>query len=180
MPTVGRLKTRPQFLRVAAAKRKWATPGLVLQAAQRPDQRPADATQASTTRQTDAPAIDRPANNRPAIGCDEAADVRVGFTVTRRIGNAVTRNRAKRRLRAAAAEIFPRLGRKGTDYVVIGRAGTLTRPYDKLLSDLEQAIGRLDRKQDRHRPDQHRQARRRPGDGKARGAGPQGTPEEAS
>ncbi len=170
MPTVGRLKTRPQFLRVAAAKRKWATPGLVLQAAQRPDQRPADTQQGSTTRQSGAPATDR-----PATGCDDPADVRVGFTVTRRIGNAVTRNRAKRRLRAAAAEIFPRLGRKGTDYVVIGRAGTLTRSYDKLLSDLEQAIGRLDNRQARRRQDG-----RRPGDGKARSAGPQGTPEEAS
>ncbi|WP_299394822.1 ribonuclease P protein component [Pelagibius sp.] len=175
MPTVGRLKTRPQFLRVAAAKRKWATPGLVLQAAQRPEQRRTGTQQVSTTRQRGAPATDRPATDRPATGCDDQADVRVGFTVTRRIGNAVTRNRAKRRLRAAAAEIFPRLGRKGTDYVVIGRAGTLTRPYDKLLGDLEQAIGRLDRRQERGK-----KARHEPGDGKAPGAAPQGTPEEAS
>ena len=70
----------------------------------------------------------------------------MGFTVTRRIGNAVTRNRAKRRLRAAAAEVFPRLGRSGTDYVVIGRAGTAERPYTALVKDLEQAIVKLERK----------------------------------
>lgn len=72
--------------------------------------------------------------------------MRVGFTVTRRVGNAVVRNRAKRRLRAAAAEVFPRLGRSGTDYVVIGRLGTLERPFPDLMKDLEQAITRLDRK----------------------------------
>ena len=70
----------------------------------------------------------------------------MGFTVTRRIGNAVIRNRAKRRLRAAAAEVFPRLGRSGTDYVVIGRAGTAGRPYQDLVRDLEQAIAKLERK----------------------------------
>ncbi len=72
--------------------------------------------------------------------------MRVGFTVTRRVGNAVVRNRAKRRLRAAAAAVFPRLGRSGTDYVVIGRLGTLERPFPDLMKDLEQAIIRLDRK----------------------------------
>ena len=130
MPTVGRLKTRPQFLKVAAAKHKWATPGLVLQAARR-----------------------RRGENRAAPEVPETLtkdpgepDVRVGFTVTRRVGNAVVRNRAKRRLRAAAAEVFPRLGRSGTDYVVIGRLGTLDRPFPDLLKDLEQAIARLDRK----------------------------------
>ncbi len=71
--------------------------------------------------------------------------MRVGFTVTRKVGNAVQRNRVKRRLRAAAAEVFEHLGRAGTDYVVIGRAATLTRPYDALRHDLEQAIVRLDR-----------------------------------
>jgi len=124
MPTVGRLKTRPQFLAVAAARRKWVTPGLVLQAARRPP----DDDQAA------------PATSRP----EPEAEVRVGFTVTRKVGNAVERNRVKRRLRAAAAEIFPRLGRAGTDYVVVGRGATLKRPFDALKADLEQAIRRLD------------------------------------
>ena len=129
MPTVGRLKTRPQFLRVAAAKRKWATPGLVLQAARRQhgDHRAAP------------DLLEKPAEPRAE------PNVRVGFTVTRRIGNAVIRNRAKRRLKAVAEEVFPRLGRSGTDYVVIGRAGTIARPYGALVRDLEQAIVKLDR-----------------------------------
>lgn len=131
MPTVGRLKTRPQFLEVAAARRKWVTPGLVLQAARR--QRGEDRA---------APVLRPQRARRPAA---EDAEVRVGFTVTRKVGNAVARNRVKRRLRAAAAEVFPRCGRAGTDYVVVGRAATLTRPFGALKTDLEQAIRKLDR-----------------------------------
>lgn len=129
-PTVGRLKTRPQFLKVAAAKRKWVTPGLVLQAVRRPQGEDRAALVALMV----------PAE-RPSA---DEAEVRVGFTVTRKVGNAVERNRAKRRLRAAAAEVFPRLGRAGTDYVVVGRIGTLSRPFGALRADLEQAIRKLD------------------------------------
>lgn len=130
MPTVGRLKTRPQFLKVAAAKRKWVTPGLVLQAARRPQGEV----------RAEIVAFVAPAQ-RPSA---DEAEVRVGFTVTRKVGNAVERNRAKRRLRAAAAEVLPCLGRAGTDYVVIGRIGTLSRPFDALRADLEQAVRKLD------------------------------------
>lgn len=56
------------------------------------------------------------------------------------------RNRTKRRLKAAAEEVFPRLGRSGTDYVVIGRAGTIDRPFPALLKDLEQAIVKVERR----------------------------------
>lgn len=134
MPTVGRLKTRPQFLKVAAARRKWVTPGLVLQAARR--QHGED--RAAPVAHLGAPVG---AAARPAAA---EAEVRVGFTVTRKVGNAVERNRVKRRLRAAAAEVFPRLGRAGTDYVVVGRVATLTRGYDALRADLEQAVEKLD------------------------------------
>jgi ribonuclease P protein component len=78
----------------------------------------------------------------------EETEVRVGFTVTKKVGNAVVRNRVKRRLRAAAAEVFPRLGRADTDYVVIGRLATLTRPFPALLQDLEQAVEKLGRRSD--------------------------------
>src|SRR3546814_15805348 len=81
-----------------------------------------------------------PAEPPPA----DEAEVRVGFTVTRKVGNAVERNRAKRRLCAAAAEVFPRLGRAGTDYVVVVRIGTLSRPSGALRADLEQASRRLE------------------------------------
>ena len=70
--------------------------------------------------------------------------VRVGFTASRKVGNAVIRNRAKRRLRAAAAQVLTTGGRPGTDYVLIARAGTATRPYAALVADLEPDIVLLD------------------------------------
>ncbi|MCC5970824.1 MAG: ribonuclease P protein component [Pararhodobacter sp.] len=67
--------------------------------------------------------------------------IRVGFTCSKKVGNAVTRNRAKRRLRAIAAAILPQQGQPGWDYVLVGRPGaTVERPYDALLSDLERAL----------------------------------------
>ena len=76
-------------------------------------------------------------------GC--IALVRVGFTASRKVGNAVTRNRAKRRLRSAAASILLGKGRPGTDYVLIARASTVDRPYDALVTDLEVALRRVNR-----------------------------------
>jgi len=67
--------------------------------------------------------------------------IRVGFTASKKTGNAVTRNRAKRRLRAAAQEMVPRLGRPGWDYVLVARPGaTVTRLFADLLRDLEAAL----------------------------------------
>ncbi|MBT4006954.1 MAG: ribonuclease P protein component [Rhodospirillales bacterium] len=74
---------------------------------------------------------------------DENADIRVGFTTTRRIGNAVARNRARRRLRAVAREIMPSNATPGHDYVLIGRAATKSRPYDALTRDLAGTLKRL-------------------------------------
>ena len=70
-------------------------------------------------------------------------NVRVGFTATKKIGNAVVRNRAKRRLRAAAQELLPTLGLSGTDYVFIARDSTAKRPYQALLNDAQQALIKL-------------------------------------
>lgn len=81
--------------------------------------------------------------------------VRVGFTATKKLGGAVTRNRVKRRLRAAAAALLPEAGRPGHAYVLIGRAATATRPYRALLNDLRTALKRVhapprrDRREDR-------------------------------
>jgi len=72
--------------------------------------------------------------------------VRVGFTASRKVGNAVLRNRAKRRLRAAAAAVLVRDGRKGTDYVLIARGATGERPYAELVHDLEAALRQIDRR----------------------------------
>jgi ribonuclease P protein component len=115
---LGRLKTRSEFLRVAAQARKCVKPGLILQAARR------DGGDDSPRKKS-------------------GSEPRIGFTATRRIGGAVERNRARRRLRAAAREVFPGLALPGHDYVVIARRQTLARPYAELLSDLSDALRKL-------------------------------------
>ena len=74
---------------------------------------------------------------------DGTGQVRVGFTATRRIGGAVARNRAKRRLREAARATFPSLARAGCDYVLVARGGTAERPWARLLDDVKTALIRL-------------------------------------
>ncbi|MGH7736052.1 MAG: ribonuclease P protein component [Gemmatimonadales bacterium] len=74
---------------------------------------------------------------------DGSSAVRVGFTATRRIGGAVERNRAKRRLREAARSLVPLHGRPGCDYVLIARTGAGTRPWGRLLDDMKTALIRL-------------------------------------
>ncbi|CAA7617431.1 Ribonuclease P protein component [Magnetospirillum sp. LM-5] len=118
---LARLKKRADFLRIAAQRRKWATPGLILQAAP-------------------APRFDLCAAPAPHM---EADAIRVGFTCSKKVGNAVARNRARRRLKAAVAELFPDLAAAGLDYVVIGRTETVTRPYSLLLQDLRTALKRV-------------------------------------
>ena len=66
--------------------------------------------------------------------------VRVGFTATKKIGNAVIRNRAKRRLRAVCLDVLPHHGISGTDYVFIARDSTAKRPYQALLDDAQKAL----------------------------------------
>ena len=77
---------------------------------------------------------------------DDSAMVRVGFTASKKVGNAVARNRAKRRLRALSREVLATGGRPGWDYVLVAKPGVTTlRDYALLLSDLRGALGRLHR-----------------------------------
>ena len=77
-------------------------------------------------------------------GSTVAADaVRFGLTATKKLGGAVVRNRIRRRLRAAALAVLPEHGRKGWDYVLIGRSAALTCPYQSLVADLERALEML-------------------------------------
>ena len=109
--SIGRLKRRADFLRVAAARRKWAAPGLILQAAPQPD--------------------------------SEDGTLRVGFTASRKVGNAVKRNRARRRLKALAAEMLASGANPGLDLVLIARPATVDRPFDELRRDLQQSLNRV-------------------------------------
>jgi ribonuclease P protein component len=68
---------------------------------------------------------------------------RLGFTVTKRLGGAVTRNRIKRRLREAARLTLPELAVPGHDYVLIGRASGLERPFSSLQNDIRAALKKL-------------------------------------
>ena len=74
--------------------------------------------------------------------------LRVGFTASKKIGNAVARNRAKRRLRAAASQLLPLLGRPGHDYVLVARGTTVARPFPALLTDITTALKAANRKLD--------------------------------
>ncbi len=105
---VERLRRRADYLRVQAAERRIALPGLLLQAAP------------------------------GATGC-----CRVGFTASRKVGNAVTRNRARRRLKALAGEILPKHAMSGHDYVLVARQATPLRDYGALRRDLEAALKKL-------------------------------------
>jgi len=66
--------------------------------------------------------------------------MRLGLTVTKKIGNAVTRNRVRRRLRAVARAVLPVAGQAGYDYVLIARQGTWERSFEELKADLEKAL----------------------------------------
>jgi len=111
-----RLKIRRQFLHVAGSGRKWVAPGLILQVC------PHEGDDAAS---------------------DGVADIRVGFTVSRKVGGAVVRNRAKRRLRQVAERVIPDQAAGTRDYVLIGRRTTIGRSFEDLVSDLETALARL-------------------------------------
>ena len=115
MVALTHLKRRAEFLRVAGSKRKWVAPGLILQAA------------AGARREAEL------VNPAP----------RIGYTASRKVGGAVVRNRARRRLRAAVAALMPLHAAPGHDYVLVARAATVRRPYAEILGDLEQGLRRL-------------------------------------
>lgn len=74
---------------------------------------------------------------------DGTSAMRAGFTVTKKIGNAVVRNRMKRRLRALAREMLPTDGVAGADHVLIGRNGGIERPYADLRRELAKALNKV-------------------------------------
>jgi ribonuclease P protein component len=111
---IPRLKRRPEFLKVAATRRKWVASGLIVQSRPRLD------------------------------GEADTARARVGFTVSRKVGNAVARNRVRRRLRAAAENVMTEHAQPGMDFVIIGRRNSLKRSFSDLECDLTTALKKLD------------------------------------
>lgn len=76
---------------------------------------------------------------------DGSPAIRIGYTVTRKIGNAVVRNRVKRRFRALARELLPTEGLPGADHVLIARAGGVERDFAGLRRDLSKALAKVQR-----------------------------------
>ena len=109
---LGRLRYRSEFLRVAAARRRYATSGIVVQVL---------------------------SHTSPSDQCK----VRVGYTVTKRVGNAVVRNYVRRRLRGIANSVLPNYAMPGHDFVILGQPDAAIRPYASLVDDLDTALRKL-------------------------------------
>lgn len=113
-PVIERLKVRSDFLRIAADRRNWAAPGLVLQVSETPKE----------------------IYNRDTM--------RIGYTASRKVGNAVKRNRARRRLRNVVHQVMTTNASCGKDFVIIARKNTIQRRFSDLKIDLEIALKKLD------------------------------------
>jgi ribonuclease P protein component len=97
----------------------------------------------------------------------DSGPIRVGFTVTKKVGNAVERNRVRRRLKAVVAGSAAGRMHPGHDYVLIGRRPALDLPFDRMIEDFAAAMRRLDKPGARERtnePARRKTAARRPTD----------------
>ncbi|MBL4603114.1 MAG: ribonuclease P protein component [Emcibacteraceae bacterium] len=105
------LRKRSDFLRVAAVRKKWITPGMIIQVSPMPD--------------------------------DVKSDIRVGYTASKKVGNAVIRNRAKRRMREVTRQIMAKNACDNHDYVIIARREINDIPFKELIRDLKWSLKRL-------------------------------------
>lgn len=125
------LRKRREFLRVRGGGR-WSTPAFVLEAKLRNDTKP----------------------SLPASAEQAFTGPRFGFTVTKRLGNAVRRNRIRRRLKAAVSEVAKVAARDHFDYVLVARDAAHDLDFASLISELKIAFERV------HRPAQKQPIRR--------------------
>lgn len=116
------LQNRSDFLRVAGHQVKWVSGSMIVQMAPQPE---------------NAPQLD------PDAAEAKKGRIRVGYTASKKVGNAVARARAKRRLREVVRETLPPYGREGYDYVLIARTATLNASYDQLIRDFRWCLKRL-------------------------------------
>ncbi|WP_299303924.1 ribonuclease P protein component [uncultured Litoreibacter sp.] len=99
-----------------------------------------DFLRAAKADRTGQPAFLLQAHNRK----DDDPKIRVGYTCSKKVGDAVTRNRAKRRLREVARAVLPSLGHAGYDYVLVGRpSATVDRNFAQMTDDLRRALSKL-------------------------------------
>lgn len=117
------LKKRSDFLKTAKGL-KYVSRGFVLQALQR----------------------------NPAVNAAVNEQIRIGFTASKKVGNAVCRNRAKRRLREVARNIANPVAKMGYDYVFIARKNILAMEFDQLMADVQQAMQNIHRAQKQKKP----------------------------
>jgi ribonuclease P protein component len=109
---IERMKKRPDFQKVTKRGSKFVAPSLVMLAVRR-----------------------KPSDKNPPENV-----VRLGFTVSKKVGNAVCRNRARRRLKEASNKLFSELAVSGCDYVIIGRKVALERDFADILDDMQRAL----------------------------------------
>jgi ribonuclease P protein component len=118
------LAKRADFLRVGGSGLRYVTPAFILQAGPR------------TLHESHA----------------QGAQIRVGFTASRKLGNAVARNRAKRRLRALVDRVIITEASPGVDYVLIGRPEALSRTFASMEQELRTALKRIAKNKTRRGP----------------------------
>lgn len=126
------LKKRAEFLRVRGGGRATA-PAFVLEGKMRPAQ-------------PSAPSEPQPKTDVQGVSRVQSVEgPRFGFTITKKIGNAVVRNRIRRRLRAALVELAPTCARPDMDYVIVARSAALDQDFAQLRIDLTRAFAQVRR-----------------------------------
>ncbi len=131
LATFRTLKSRRQFLAVARTGKRSVRPGLILQVGDKHDEGPKQ------------PATGQGAGQR----IDHGTGPGIGFTVSRKVGNAVARNRVKRRFRVLARDLLADAADPARDYVLVGRRTAVTRPFALLQKDMQQALKDLKEKE---------------------------------